>query len=327
MDMTARERVMAVINGKSADRTPVMFTMHFPADCQFGDAAVKAHLDFFRESQGDIGKVMNENLLRSDITARRAGDLSGERINLATKKGLDAQVDLVKRIVDQAGGERMILATIHGPMVSVHHMSGRKGFFVENLEFYRTCKEEDPQALRTALQYASDALCLLVRRCIEEAWADGIYFAALGAERTLFTREEYADIVRPFDNAVLNASRSAGGLNLLHICKKGVDVQRFVDYPVEIFNWEMTGTNPSLEEALRLIPEDRTILGGFSNESGPLIQGTEAEIRAETSRLLEQVHGRRWILGAGCTLPTGIDCAKLRAVVSASKAFGKVYKD
>ncbi len=321
--MTARERVMAVVNGKVPDRTPTMFTMHFPKECQTGEAAIAAHLEFFRESEGDIGKIMNENLLRSDITAKAPGDLAKERINLNTKKGIDAQIDLVKRLVDQAAGDRMILATIHGPMVSIHHMSGRSGFFVENLDFYRTCKNEDPQAMQEALKYATEALCELTRRCVEEAGADGIYFAALGAERSLFTREEYDEIVRPFDYLVFDAARNAKGFNLLHICKKDVDVQRFLDYPADVFNWEMIDRNATVEEALAFMPENRTILGGFSNESGPLLSGSYAEVEAETKRLLAQVAGRRWILGAGCTLPTGIDFARLRAVVKASKDFVK----
>lgn len=312
--MTARERVMSVIRGERHEGVPVMFTMHFPAEEQTGKAAIEAHLRFFRETQGDIGKIMNENLLRSDITVESPADLARERVNMRSLHGVDVQVDMVKRIVDQVKGEQLTLATIHGPMVSIHHMSGRKGYFVENLDFYRKCKEENPQAMKEALQYATDTLCVLARRCIEEGGADGIYFAALGAEKSLFTPEEYQEIVRPFDEMVFQAAEGASGFNLLHICKKGIDVKRFLDYPVDVFNWEMTGSNPSLDEALEFIPENKTILGGFSNESGPLINGSFEEISEETHCLLKHVAGRRWIMGAGCTLPTGINTARLRTV-------------
>lgn len=320
--MTARERVLATIKGARRDWTPTLFTMHFPAEAQRGEAALSAHLRFFREAQGDIGKIMNENLLRSDTVVATPSDMAREHVNAASRRGIDTQVDMVKRIVDQVGGERMMLATIHGPMVSIHHMSGRRGFFVENLDFYRTCKEENPGAMVEALKYAADALCELVRRCVEEGGADGIYFAALGAEHSLFTPEEYDRIVRPFDEMVLQAGGGACKCKLLHICKKGVDVKRFLDYPADVFNWEMSGTNPRLEEALAFMPEDRAILGGFSNEGGPLIAGTREEIAEETRRILTLAKGRRWIMGAGCTLPTGIDTARLRAVVEACRAFG-----
>ena len=321
--MTSRERVMAVVNGGRADQTPTMFTMHFPAGLQTGEEACRAHLRFFQESESDIGKIMNENLLRSDIVVNTPEDLAQERVNAETRRSLDKQVDMVKRLVDQIAGEKLVLATIHGPMVSIHHMSGRKGFFVENLDFYRTCEEKNPAGLRAALGHAAEALCELTRRCVEEAGADGIYLAALGAERSLFTREEYGEIVRPFDCMVLEAAKSAKGFHLLHICKKNVDVNRFLDYPVEAFNWEMCAENATLEQALAAVPADRTVLGGFSNERGALLSGTAGEIEAETWRLLEKVQGRRWILGAGCTLPTGIDPARLRAVAQASKSFSR----
>ena len=317
---------MAAVSGEAADRTPTMFTMHFPAGLQSGEAACRAHLRFFQESASDIGKIMNESLLRSDITVRTPADLARERVNGETRRKLDEQVDMVKRLVDRIAGERLVLATIHGPMVSIHHMSGRRGFFVENLDFYHTCKEENPGAMREALGRATDTLCELTRRCVEEAGADGIYFAALGAERSLFTPGEYGEIVRPFDWRLLDAAKSAKGFNLLHICKKNVDAARFLDYPVAAFNWEMCPENATLEQALATVPADRAILGGFSNERGPLLSGTAAEIEAETWRLLEKAQGRRWILGAGCTLPTGIDPARLRAVAQASASFSQRQK-
>lgn len=321
--MTARERVMSTIRGEPHGEIPVMFTMHFPAAEQAGTEAIAAHLRFFRETQGDIGKIMNENLLRSDITVASPADLARERVNGATLRGMDAQVELVKRIVDQGQGDRLTLATIHGPMVSIHHMSGRRGYFVENLDFYRKCKEEHPQAMREALRYAADALCTLARRCIEEGGADGIYFAALGAEKSLFTPEEYQEMVRPFDELVFQAAEGAAGFNLLHICKKGIDVKRFLDYPADVLNWEMTGENLSLDEALKCIPADKTILGGFSNEGGPLLEGDPDRISEETRRLLQRVSGRRWIVGAGCTLPTGIDTARLRIVADICHNLGQ----
>lgn len=319
--MTSKERVMTVLNGGTPDRVPALFTMHFPPKLHRGEAAVAAHARFFRESKSDIAKIMNENLLRSDITVQTPTDLARERLSTASRLGLDAQVELVRQVTERAAGDRLTLATIHGPMVSMHHMSGRRGFFVQNLDFYRACKEQDPAAMKDALARASDTLSELVRRCLTEGGADGIYFAALGAEQSLFTPEEYAEIVRPYDEQVLAAAKECGGVRLLHICKKGIDVRRFADYPAEIFNWEMTGANPSLEEGLSIVPADRTILGGFSNEHGPLLEGTEEALAVATRRLLHQVQGRRWILGAGCTLPQDIDLARLRTVVRTAETF------
>ena len=60
--MTKRERVIAAIEGKKVDAIPSSFSLHFPKNQAVGDEAVAAHLKFFKETDTDIVKVMNEHL-------------------------------------------------------------------------------------------------------------------------------------------------------------------------------------------------------------------------------------------------------------------------
>ena len=59
--MTKKERVIAAIEGREPDKIPSGFSLHFPMEVAFGDAAVDAHIRFFEESDTDILKIMNEN--------------------------------------------------------------------------------------------------------------------------------------------------------------------------------------------------------------------------------------------------------------------------
>ena len=61
--MKKRDRVFAAIRGEEVDHVPCGFSLHFPHDCAFGDASVEAHLRFFKETDTDIIKIMNENLV------------------------------------------------------------------------------------------------------------------------------------------------------------------------------------------------------------------------------------------------------------------------
>ena len=61
--MTKRERVIAAIEGKKVDAIPSSFSLHFPKNQAVGDEAVAAHLKFFKETDTDIVKVMNEHLV------------------------------------------------------------------------------------------------------------------------------------------------------------------------------------------------------------------------------------------------------------------------
>ena len=49
--MTNKERVINAIEGKRVDHVPMTFSIHFPKEVAFGDAAVKSHLDFYKNTE------------------------------------------------------------------------------------------------------------------------------------------------------------------------------------------------------------------------------------------------------------------------------------
>ena len=52
--MNKKERVIAAIRHESVDYVPCGFSLHFPHDKAYGEAGVKSHLDFFKETDTDI---------------------------------------------------------------------------------------------------------------------------------------------------------------------------------------------------------------------------------------------------------------------------------
>ena len=314
--MNRRKRVMAVIRGENFDRVPAMFSSPFLPEQRSGARAVTAHVDYFNAAMTDICKVMNEHQLRSDVVVHRPKDLYKENITAASRQGLKDLAEIVKRVADELGESVPIVVTIHGPVASVHHMSGRKGWFLDNREFYKKCFTEDKSAYIAALTAATDGICDLTYQCLK-AGADGIYFAALGAHNDLFTDDEYEEIVRPFDLQVLKESKKANGFNILHICGTDLAVRRFTDYPAEVVNWEFGHGNPSMEESIELFDSNHTILGGLENNRGSIFDGTDEDIKKEVHGVLDTFSGRRFILGTGCTISPDAKPERIRIAVQA----------
>lgn len=48
--MNRREGVLAAISGQKADHVPSLFPLHFPKEQAMGEAAVKAHVRFYKEA-------------------------------------------------------------------------------------------------------------------------------------------------------------------------------------------------------------------------------------------------------------------------------------
>lgn len=322
--MTARERITAVLEGRCPDRTPTAFWCHFPKEDFHGEAAVKAHLDFFKRSHTDLYKVMNENTLPCTYKIESVHDYrKAAPINLKCSYMQD-QLEIVKRVVDAVAGKAVVLVTIHGVVVSAHHMSGHPGMYVENRKWFRKYLEEDPQALKDAFAKVAEGLAELSEACLK-AGADGIYYAALGAEKDLFTAEEYAEYVTPYENHVFEAAKKGSKYNTLHICKHGLDIERFRDYPAAVVNWAIHEGNPSLEEGKEIF-RDKVLLGGLDDRAGVLVDGTSEEIRKEVFDLLDQMKGRPFILGTDCTLPTEYSEERLREAVSACEQYAENNK-
>lgn len=88
------------------------------------------------------------------------------------------------------------------------------------------------------MQRITDVLCALAKSYIE-AGLDSIYYAALGGEREFFTDEEFAKWIKPFDLQIMQAIKAAGGYCFLHICKDGLNMERYQDYGsyADVVNW------------------------------------------------------------------------------------------
>ena len=103
--MNHRERVEAVVSGGKPDRTPVMFSGHFPAELTRGEAAIASHVDYFRRSGNDICKVMNENQQRGVSLVNTPADLRHERLSDASRHGMREQAAIIAGIKDRLGDD------------------------------------------------------------------------------------------------------------------------------------------------------------------------------------------------------------------------------
>ena len=315
--MNKKERVQAAIKKQPVDHVPACFSLHFPREIAFGDAAVKAHLYFYRQTDCDILKIMNENLVPAIGEMNSPADWAKVPAYNRHSPFMQQQLDMIKRILDEEG-DAYSLATIHGICAStIHPLEAKYGYepvrrlFVEQM---RT----DKQPMLDARRRIADAMCDLAQACIEIG-CNGVYYAALGAEKHFFTDEEFAEAVEPFDRQILTAIREAGGDIFLHMCKNNLNMQRYRNYQdlCDVVNWGVYEVPFSLEEGRKLFP-NATIMGGLANRSGVLVDGTIEELQAAVRKLIADFGSTGFILGADCTLPTDIPVERIRAAAHAA---------
>ena len=320
--ITKKDRIYAVLKGEILDRVPTGFWMHFPENCFYGDNAVKAHLKFFSESKTDMCKVMTENLYPCFHNINNAKDWKKVKEYDWKAPFIQNQADLIQRIVKEIP-DASVMGTVHGVIASSSHLLlgiPKYDSIGSHAIIYHARME--PEIITSAFEKIADTLCEMVRAQIK-AGADGIYYAALGGESYLFSDEEHASMVAPYDKRVIDAAYEAGAKYVvLHICKPKVKLERFKDYRCDIVNWGVEESGVSISAGRKLFG-DKILLGGFNTRHGALIDGSEKEIQEETKELIKTNGPQKYILGSDCTLPGNLDYSRIAMVAEASEKYGK----
>ena len=319
--MTKKERVIAAIEQKDLDGIPSSFSLHFPDGEKRGEAGVKAHLDFFRETDADVCKIMNENLIPVFGTIHTPEDYD-RLIPVITMDDdfMKNQMEMTKKILENCDKDVFTMGTLHGICASGIHPIEQAG-----VNYYAARQMQvdflrwDEKKMLSAMERITDVLCELAESYIK-AGLDSVNYAALGGEYEFFTDEEFAKWIKPFDLRVLKAIQDAGGYSFLHICKDHLNMERYRDYSVyaDVVNWGVYEAPFSLEMGKELFA-GKTIMGGLPNHHGALVEGSKTEIEAEVKKVVDTFGRKGLILGADCTLSTQQDRTKVRMAVEAAR--------
>lgn len=318
--MTKKERVIASIQHREVDCIPSCFSLHFPENQATGEAAVEAHLKFFKETDTDILKIMNENLVPYMGEIKIPSDYKMVKSVSIKDSFMQRQIEMTERILDRCEPEGFTLGTLHGITASSIHPLEKMGLDYDAARrLHSNLLREKKEPVIDAMKRIADGMCQLAQKYIEVG-VDAVYYAALGGEYRYFTDEEFAEWIEPFDKMILSAIHEAGGYSVLHICKDELNMKRYQSYGeyADIINWGVYEVPFSMEDGKRLFP-GKTIMGGLPNRSGVLVDGTEEEIMKTVKDVIASFGRTDFILGADCTLATEQDLSKIRAAVKAAR--------
>ena len=219
----------------------------------------------------------------------------------------------LKRIVDAIGREVLVMTTAFNPfheaVVILRASLQGSADEMNAREVLMQHLRQEPEPVLKALQIIATDHARFFRTCITEAGANGIYFSAQGGERDLMSDDEHARWFKPADLVVLQALQPVAEFVVGHFCGRGIKLNRFVDYPVQLANWAAHADNLTLTEGKALLG-GVSILGGL-NERGPLVYGPREALKQEVEAALSEMGTRGFMLGAGCTVPGDTDIQNL----------------
>lgn len=310
--MNKMERVLKTLNGESVDHAPTGFWLHFqPEVISKGiSSQVEAHMEYKEKTNVDILKIMNENEMRASNKIELMSDWANIEKLTSKSQLVINQKEIVERIVEENNNDCFLLGTIHGLMASLSHSSGHS-YSVSPI-LMKEHYSRNPEVIKDAISIIEENTHCMLEATLS-AGVQGIYYAALGGEESIFDNLFFEDVLQQAEIDLLRRTKENDKYSFLHMCKEQVELKRYKDYPSDVVNWAMHESKYSFSEAVEIFG-DKTYLGGFDDRSGVLVDGDEESILAELKRIDNMFLGRKHIIGADCTLPTEIALDKINYV-------------
>jgi len=323
--MDKRTRVLNAMDKLPVDHVPVGFWFHFDGEETKGEECVQAHLRYYRETDLDFLKIMNDGYSSYPLpdTVKTAKDLWNLKPLGKDHPWIKDQVWRAKRIVEEIGQERCVFYNVFAPFSFIRN--GKRNALI--MDFLR----EDKLAVMHALDIVAEDAALLSQLLIQEAGCDGIYYCVQGGEKDRFTIEEYKEIVAPSDLYVLEHANRYSDYNIMHCCgwagaKNNIELWQ--DYPVKCVNWAVFVEELPLPEG-RAFFGDKAILGGFETlhldaslgkYKGIMYSGQKKEIEDFTRDTILTFGKRGLMLGGDCTIATWLDHERIKWIVDIARS-------
>jgi len=316
MAMTRRERLEATLAGKALDRPAVSMWQHFYDLEQTTDGLVQAMLDFQKRFDWDFMKVNPRACYhvqdwgnRYDFSpAPQAGPLLVDHrikgpddwANLpvlnASEGVLVEHVEAIGMIRQQLDPDVAMIMTVFTPLSLADEMAGKNTDMADHFG--------QPKKLHVGLERITETF----EHFIDLAFAagvDGIFFATtLWGTTDKLTTDQYDRFSRPYDERLMKRITDKGWFNVLHVCKSNNMLLHLADLRPSLFHWDASDpTNLSIGEGLKRL--DAPVIGGVDGNRLDA-EGPGSWVDEALATCAQATGKRRWIVGAGCTVPSSI---------------------
>jgi uroporphyrinogen decarboxylase len=322
--MNSKDRVLSVLNGRKPDRPPVSFWHHFGPDEFRGQSAVDAHVRHFEMYRLDFLKIMHDTgYPRPKETLESAADLSELRVWQGNEGPFAEQLELIRGIRARLGSDALCCTTIFNSWTTLrglaappseHHgppVIGGDGVDPRDATTRRWIEQDRP-ALDAALETIAQSLANFSANCIE-AGADGIFLSCRDdwVDGVGGATGAYDRLVTARDRKILDSAKS-GSFNVLHVCGRALNFQRFAAYPAHVINWADRQCGPRIRDVIGNVKP--AVCCGVDNLT-TMPDGSPKQCEVEVRDALEQAGERPILVAPGCTYdPSSVPKANLNAI-------------
>lgn len=286
---------------------PYAFWSHMPKVDQDAILLAEKTYEFYCEHQISFIKTMNNGMYAiedygaiidySNVALGGVSQLVSSPISQMEDWGkieylnLDSgsmkrELDSLTKLLQLVDGKAPVVMTVFSPLTIANKLI--KGSLNKYME------AEDNRPFVAALERIADTTSNLCSKAIDIG-ASGVFFATQMCSKDVTTVDNYLKYGRPYDLIALKGA-SKGTFNILHMHGDQIMFDELKDYPVDVLNWHIWESAPSVSEAVK--KTDKIILGGICRHD--ITTGNIEAVKEQISATLAATNGKNIIISPGC---------------------------
>ncbi len=306
-----RDLMQQVLESARPNYIPAGFFMHFGVR---GDAALKAHLEYFRATGMDFVKIQFDEQTHPKIDqVRTPKDWS--KIPIYPEKWFEPSLYLLRGLIQEAKSEALIIQTLYSP-----YQWAKQAVSWEVLVEHA---RQDPDAVSRGIENITLSLTHFARAAARVG-VDGFYMCTQGGETNrIADRAQFNQVIKSHDMMLYKEVSQLVPYNIMHVCDFDGSYQdftpRFEDYPGKVVNVPRSadGKPLSLRQAADIFK--RPVMGGI-DRLGILTTGSVEDAKKAALEVLRDAPPNV-ILGADCTVSAKTPIENLRMAIRTAHEF------
>jgi uroporphyrinogen decarboxylase len=313
--MNKLERIQATICGEKTDQVPYAFWTHLPGIDLDPEKLAETTYDFYRAYDLDFIKTMNNGMYGvecfgceidySDIEKGGVAKIISTPICSSSdwtklsplslnNSVLARELHSLELVLKKVKSENVpVIFTIFSPLTLANKISNNK--VAEHIA------QGHGTEVKNALAVITQTTADLARRAIAMG-ADGVFFASQLSSYDKVSGSLYAEYGKPYDLQVLRAAQD-GWFNTLHAHGTNIMFELLKDYPVNVFNWHVGESLPTMAEAFDLT--GKCLMGGLKRMD--ITNAHKNELYHQIYESMRVLGGRHLILTPGCVVRYPLD--------------------
>jgi len=319
--MTKKERILNAMNGRTVDRVPVAFYLHFPDQT---DNTVAETLQWVKNTRVDLALVATDGFypLMSDTPLQSIEDWKAFRPYERNHPFIALQVDRCRRIVEALKDDAAVYICGFTPLAYFKHTLGGQTLIMEYWNEYRN----DVLQILDVLEETN----FILLDELKKTGLDGIMMSLQNCEKWRFTKADYVQYIMPYDKRFVNFVNQNFQNCIGHLCSwetedsnTCINLDLYREYDLQTVNWGVyQRQSMTMAEGRNYFTKAKAVMGGFDRRTeGVLYQGGKEEIKRFTKNLIQQTGDVGFIISGDCSIYKATPDEHIRWVVEACEEY------